>query len=117
MSNSICPGICTMYLVLIIYKQSKFRSEKFDILSDFNFLIIHISNPGFTTEKPTLIVLVRRRFAHSSLQHTYVGTGTVTFRKVNQCNGEAEADPASLFLARSLQLHHRTGTRAAKSEW
>ena len=106
--------VCTLYQ--LSYKQSKFRSEIFDTLSDFNFLIIHISNLGFTTKKQTL------SFSKKKLTSTYTAsTGTALhcflflLLSEKKGNGESEADPASLFLVWSLQLHHRTGSRAAKS--
>ena len=122
MSNSICPRYMyvPLYLVPIIYKQSKFRSEIFDTLSDFNFLIIHISNLGFTTEKQTLSFSKKK--ICSQLTSTYTAsTGTALhcflflLLSEKKGNGESEADPASLFLVWSLQLHHRTGSRTAMS--
>ena len=99
------PGIC-MYLVPIIYKQSKFRSEIFDTLSDFNFLIIHISNPGFTTEKPTLSFSAKKHLlrAHFNNANITLQTALNCFissllsEKKSNGEGDSEADPTSLFL-------------------
>ena len=104
-SNSIFPWF--KYVpVPIIYKQSLFRSEIFDTLSDFNFLIIHISNPGFTTEKPTLSFSAKKHLlrAHFNNANITLQTALNCFissllsEKKSNGEGDSEADPTSLFL-------------------